>query len=95
MPGRTFLIDKLSQNYQHFPFPRAVKFAKKNSLPSSQKQFSVLERNGNARTDQTRFDMRVGIVLEMAKAFVKLRNRVFQKKEHITFHVRVGIFVDG
>ena len=38
--------------------------------------------------------MRVGIMLEMAKAFVVLRNRVFQKQQKIVFHIRVGILVD-
>ena len=31
----------------------------------------------------------------MAKAFVKLRDRVFQKQKNIVFDVRVGVFVDG
>ena len=37
--------------------------------------------------------MRVGIMLEMPEAFVKLRDRVFQKQKNIVFHVRVGVFV--
>ena len=39
--------------------------------------------------------MRVGVVFKMAEAVVKLRNRIFQKKQHIAFHVRVGVLVDG
>jgi hypothetical protein len=30
----------------------------------------------------------------MLEAFVKLRDRVFQKQKHIVFDVRVGVFVD-
>ena len=37
--------------------------------------------------------MRVGVVFKVPEAVVKLRNRIFQKKQHIAFHVRVGVFI--
>ena len=72
--------DLKKQFYQNLSFPRAVEFAKINALPATEQKFAVFERNCDGRADQAGFEMRVGIMFEMAKAFVVLRNRIFQKK---------------
>lgn len=38
--------------------------------------------------------MRVGVVFVVPKAFVKLRDRIFQKQQKIVLHVRVGVLID-
>lgn len=38
--------------------------------------------------------MGVGIMLEMAKTFVILGNRVFEKKQNITLNIRIGVFIN-
>src|SRR5215207_5326982 len=79
--------------HNYFSFPRPVEFAQINSLPTTEQEFAALERKGHARTDQRRFNMCVGVVLEVFKLRIVLRDQPLQKSEHVGLHVRIRVLV--
>src|SRR5258706_3265926 len=85
----------LAHHHNYLALSPAVEFAEKNSLPTSQQQLSVRERNGNAGSDEAGFDMRVGILFPMTKAHAVLGNQSPEQVQHVTRHIRIGILVYG
>ena len=83
----------LLYDHDHLALAWTIKLAKKNPLPTSEQQFSILEENGYRRTDQGGFHVRIGIFFAMAKAHSVLRNQGAESVQHVARDVRIGIFV--
>lgn len=78
---------------EYFSLTRPVEFAQIYPLPATKTEPAIFERHGNARADERRFDVGVGIVFEVLEIRLVLRDQPFQKAEHVTLYVRIGIFI--
>lgn len=87
-------MERDQRHDEELSFPRPVKLAKKNSLPSAKAELSILKWNGHTRADERRFDMCVGIMFEVSEVWFKLRYQAIEKAEHIGLHIGVGILID-
>ena len=81
-------------SHNHLAFTRPVKFTKKDSLPTSEQQFPAAEGNCHRRTNQSGFDVRVGIFLAVAKVHAVLGNQSAEGVQHVARHVGVGILIN-
>ena len=77
------------------PASGAIELTEKNSLPSSEYQLAVTDKNLPAAPDDGRFDMGVAVAFAVLVAGQVLRNQFFKHQQDVVGHIRVGIFVNG
>ena len=85
----------LVDHHDHLAFASTVKLAQEHALPAAEQQLFICKWDGYGRTDQTRFDVRIGVLFAVAKAHAVLRNQRAERVQHVARHVGVGVFVDG
>src|SRR6266581_8761378 len=85
----------LADDHDDLTLAGAVELAEKNTLPATQHEFAVFERNSYARPDEAGFEVSIRIFFAMTKAHAMLWNQSSEGVQHIARHVRVGVLVDG
>lgn len=72
---------------------RAVKFAKENSLPATERQSPILDKDSLRRPDDRRLDMRVRIAFSVAIAIIA-RHHFVESSLDIASDIGIVVLVD-
>src|SRR5689334_9359076 len=74
------------------PLPRPVEFAEEDSLPATQRKFSIFNEHKLARSHQGSFSVRIGVSFTVA-VWPGLGHQAIQYSFHVGRHIRISMFV--